>query len=120
MLKEEKIETPMMNMKKNKITILGLRETRLKDIGDYMSQGTLGLSTRAERRDREEWQLCWTSQQQEMWSRLHNKATDSCLELCADVIVSAAARQSISVGGGGAGPPPKKKTRPTPPAPGPQ
>src|SRR6218665_4189788 len=38
-----------------------------------------------------------------LWGR------DPQIELCADVIVSAAARRSISVGGGGAGPGPKKK-----------
>src|SRR6218665_3384057 len=39
-----------------------------------------------------------------------SRALDALLELCADVIVSAAARRSISVGGGG-GPPVKKNRR---------
>src|SRR6218665_3498345 len=43
------------------------------------------------------------SYQKENWPIAYHR-----LELCADVIVSAAARRSISVGGGGAPPGPKK------------
>src|SRR6218665_1921114 len=41
----------------------------------------------------------------------YSSAGHLALELCADVIVSAAARRSISVGGGGAPPVPKSRRR---------
>src|SRR6218665_1586924 len=52
MLKEEKIETLKMEMKRNKITILALSETRWKDTGDYMIEGTRVIYSGGKERQR--------------------------------------------------------------------
>ena len=50
MMKKEKIETLKMEMKRNKINILGLSETRWKDTGDYVSEGTRVIYSGVEER----------------------------------------------------------------------